>query len=257
MESQPEINEKMRATLVDWLVLVHTKYEFSLETLYLTINIIDRFLALQIVPRNELQLVGITAMLMASKYEEILAPMVNDLVLLSDGAYCHQQILEMEKIILRKLEWNLSVPTPFIFLVRFIKASSVPDQDEAVQNMACFLCELGMMHYATMKYCPSMIASSAVFAARRTLNKSRAWNHTLKLHTGYSQQQLMDCATLLVSFHCMGGNGKLKVVYNKYCEPQRGAVARLPPAKNLLTLEERIERIHIDENIEKKKRKML
>lgn len=43
MESQPEINEKMRATLVDWLVLVHTKYEFSLETLYLTINIIDRY----------------------------------------------------------------------------------------------------------------------------------------------------------------------------------------------------------------------
>lgn len=78
MESQPEINEKMRATLVDWLVLVHTKYEFSLETLYLTINIIDRFHALQSVPRKELQLVGITAMLMASKYEETLAPMVSE-----------------------------------------------------------------------------------------------------------------------------------------------------------------------------------
>ena len=69
--SQPEINERMRAILVDWLIDVHTKFELSLETLYLTINIIDRFLAVKTVPRRELQLVGISAMLMASKYEEI------------------------------------------------------------------------------------------------------------------------------------------------------------------------------------------
>jgi hypothetical protein len=76
MESQPEINEGMRAILVDWLVDVHRKFELSLETLYLTINVIDRFLAIKTVPRRELQLVGISAMLMASKYEEIWPPEV-------------------------------------------------------------------------------------------------------------------------------------------------------------------------------------
>ena len=76
MESQPEINEGMRAILVDWLVDVHRKFELSLETLYLTFNIIDRFLAIKTVPRRELQLVGISAMLMASKYEEIWPPEV-------------------------------------------------------------------------------------------------------------------------------------------------------------------------------------
>lgn len=79
MESQPEINESMRAILVDWLVDVHKKFDLSLETLYLTINIIDRFLAIKKVPRVELQLVGISAMLMASKYEEIWPPEVCDL----------------------------------------------------------------------------------------------------------------------------------------------------------------------------------
>jgi len=73
---QPEINEKMRAILVDWLIDVHSKFELSPETLYLTINIIDRFLAVKTVPRRELQLVGISAMLMASKYEEIWPPEV-------------------------------------------------------------------------------------------------------------------------------------------------------------------------------------
>lgn len=76
IDSQPEINEKMRAILVDWLIDVHSKFDLSLETLYLTINIIDRFLAIKTVPRRELQLVGVSAMLMASKYEEIWPPEV-------------------------------------------------------------------------------------------------------------------------------------------------------------------------------------
>ncbi|KAK9266076.1 hypothetical protein L1049_003538 [Liquidambar formosana] len=73
MDTQPEINEKMRAILVDWLIEVHNKFELMPETLYLTINIVDRFLSVKTVPRRELQLVGISAMLMASKYEEIWA----------------------------------------------------------------------------------------------------------------------------------------------------------------------------------------
>ena len=76
MDRQPEINEKMRAILVDWLIDVQHKFELSPETLYLTINIIDRFLSVKTVPRKELQLVGMSATLMASKYEEIWAPEV-------------------------------------------------------------------------------------------------------------------------------------------------------------------------------------
>ncbi|KAE9586337.1 G2/mitotic-specific cyclin S13-6 [Lupinus albus] len=54
MDSQPEINDRMRGILVDWLIDVHTKFDLSLETLYMTINIIDRFLAVKAVPRREL-----------------------------------------------------------------------------------------------------------------------------------------------------------------------------------------------------------
>lgn len=129
MGSQPEINEKMRAILIDWLIEVHNKFELLKETLYLTINIVDRFLASTNVSRKELQLVGISAMLMASKYEEIWAPEVNDFVCISDRAYTHDQVLKMEKRILGKLEWSLTVPTPYVFLVRFIKASSIPDSN--------------------------------------------------------------------------------------------------------------------------------
>ncbi|KAJ8570527.1 hypothetical protein K7X08_037499 [Anisodus acutangulus] len=245
MDSQPEINERMRAILIDWLIEVHQKFELNQETLYLTINILDRYLAVTATSRRELQLVGISAMLIASKYEEIWAPEVNDFVCISDRAYTHQQVLSMEKRILGQLEWYLTVPTPYVFLVRFIKAAVSDAQKNDVtvlnscnvtsmENMVYFLAELGLMNYAMNIYCPSMIGASAVYVARHTLHCSPFWNDTLKLHTGFSESQLLGCAKLLVSYHIEASEHKLKVIYKKYSCSLRGAVALNPPAKSLL-----------------------
>ncbi|KAL8162975.1 hypothetical protein V2J09_014464 [Rumex salicifolius] len=229
IDSQPEINEKMRAILIDWLIEVHNKFELMPETLYLTINLIDRFLSLKTVPRRELQLVGIGAMLIACKYEEIWAPEVNDFVSISDRVYCNEQILRMEKAILGKLEWNITVPTPYLFLARFIKAS-IPDDE--LENMVYFLAELGLMNYSTLVYSPSMVAASAVYVARRTLHKSPAWTETLKLHTQFTESQLMDCAKLLVTLHSTTSESKLQVVLRKYSKSERYAVALCVPANS-------------------------
>lgn len=77
MVSQNDINSKMRAILIDWLIEVHRKFELVPESLYLTINVVDRYLSREIVPRRELQLVGVSSMLIACKYEEIWAPEVD------------------------------------------------------------------------------------------------------------------------------------------------------------------------------------
>ncbi|GFP83818.1 g2/mitotic-specific cyclin-1 [Phtheirospermum japonicum] len=202
MDSQPEINEKMRAILIDWLVQVHHKFELSQETLYLTINIVDRYLASKMTLRKELQLVGMSAMLVASKYEEIWAPEVNELVCISDRTYSNEQVLMMEKRILGALEWYLTVPTPYVFLVRFIKAS--------------------------------MTDSDVIYAARCTLNKAPFWNETLQMHTGFSEQELMDCAKMLVNLHLKATEQNLKGIYRKYSCSEKRSVAVLPPAISLL-----------------------
>ncbi|KAI3853966.1 hypothetical protein MKW92_012050 [Papaver armeniacum] len=231
MDSQDQINGHMRMILVDWLIEVHNKFELTAETLYLTIHIVDRYLAMNPVLRRELQLVGISAMLIASKYEEIWAPEVNDFVCISDKAYNRLQILAMEKAILGKLGWTLTVPTPYHFLVRFVKAAVA---DKEMENMTFFLAELGLMQYSMIKYCPSMLAASAVYAAQCTLKKTPLWNDTLKLHTGFAEAQLIECAKELVSFHSAAPEHKLRVVYRKYSSSERSVVALLPPANNLL-----------------------
>ncbi|XP_022752417.1 G2/mitotic-specific cyclin S13-7-like isoform X1 [Durio zibethinus] len=233
MDLQPDINAKMRSILVDWLIEVHCKFDLMPETLYLTMNIVDRFLSVKVVPRKELQLVGISAMLIACKYEEIWAPKVNDFVFISDNAYAREQVLVMEKAILDKLEWYLTVPTAYVFLVRFIKASIL--SDDKMEDLVFFLAELGLMQYPTVVlYCPSMLAAAAVYAARCTLDKSPHWSETLKHHTGYTEDQLTNCAKLLVKFHSTAAESKLKAIHRKFSSPDRSAVALLSPAKSLL-----------------------
>jgi len=92
MEDQSFINERMRSILVDWLVEVHLKFKLVPETLYLTINIIDRYLSKTEVSRPKLQLVGVTALLIASKYEEIYPPELRDLVYICDRAYSKMEV---------------------------------------------------------------------------------------------------------------------------------------------------------------------
>lgn len=104
-----------------------------------------------------------------------------------------------------------------------------------MENMVHFLAELGMMHYDTIMFCPSMVAASAVYAARCTLKKTPVWTETLEVHTGYSEAQLMDCARLLVECHSKAAESRLKAVHRKYSNVLRGAVALLPPAKSLLS----------------------
>jgi hypothetical protein len=74
---------------------VHYKFELMDETLYLTVNLIDRFLAAQPVVRKKLQLVGVTAMLLACKYEEVSVPVVEDFIVISDRAYSRKEVLDM------------------------------------------------------------------------------------------------------------------------------------------------------------------
>jgi hypothetical protein len=107
MTRQEDVNEKMRSILIDWLVEVHLKFKLVPESLYLTVNLIDRYLEKEQVNRQKLQLVGVTAMLIACKYEEIYPPIVRDFVYITDNAYTKEEILDMERKMLQVLDFNI------------------------------------------------------------------------------------------------------------------------------------------------------
>ena len=120
MYRQEDINARMRAILIDWLVEVHMKFRLVPETLYLCVSIIDRYCSKVDVLRSKLQLIGVTALLVACKHEEIYPPEVRDCVYITDRAYNRQEVLDMEQDILKVLDWRISVPVlivPNIVLV--------------------------------------------------------------------------------------------------------------------------------------------
>ncbi|CAN1749115.1 G2/mitotic-specific cyclin S13-6 [Linum perenne] len=232
IETQPEITIRMRSILADWLIDVHQKFDLALETLYLTIDIVDRFLSAKPVPRRELQLVGIAATLTASKYEEIWPPEVNDLVAISDMAYTNTQILTMEKTILAHLEWTLTVPTRFVFLTRFVKAAG---DRESLGHMAAFFSELGLMDYeCSVGYKPSVVAAAAVYAARRVMKRVPVWSPVLEFYSGFKEDEVVGCAKILIGLKEVVKEGKLGAVMKKYSSPLKGSVALIssPAVKN-------------------------
>ncbi|CAM6036102.1 unnamed protein product [Sphagnum compactum] len=239
MTQQADINEKMRAILIDWLIEVHLKFNLMTETLYLTINLIDRYLSLQSVSRKNLQLVGVTALLLAAKYEEIWAPEVNDFVHISDNAYTREQILDMEKTMLNTLRFNLTVPTPYVFVARCLKAAAAEREEKTVatelEMVSWYLVELCLTEYSMVKFCPSQLAAAAVYTALNTLAKEATWGPALQRHSGYTESQLKECAKMMVAFHSKAGTGSLTVVHKKYSSSKFSSVAKLSPSSTLLS----------------------
>ncbi|KAG8093724.1 hypothetical protein GUJ93_ZPchr0012g20856 [Zizania palustris] len=215
MSTQTDINEKMRGILIDWLIEVHYKLELLDETLFLTVNIIDRFLARENVVRRKLQLVGVTAMLLACKYEEVSVPVVEDLVQICDRAYTRADILEMERMIVNTLEFDMSVPTPYCFMRRFLKAAHA-QSDKKLELLSFFIIELSLVEYEMLKFRPSMLAAAAVYTAQCTISGFKSWNKCCELHTKYTEEQLMDCSKMMVELHQKAGHGKLTGVHRKY-----------------------------------------
>ena len=229
MRSQTDINHKMRAILVDWLVEVHLKFKLMPETLFLTHNLIDRFLEKKVVSRKNLQLVGVTAMLLASKYEEIWAPEVRDFVYISDKAYTREQILSMEKDMLNQLGFHLTVPTPYQFMSRFFKAANA---DKQFQLLASFIVESSLPDYSMLKYPGSLLAASAVYVAMKTLGKGE-WNEVMEAHTRYTEAEIRPCANAMARLQRKSSSASLSAVHKKYSNPKFMEVARLPAPAGL------------------------
>jgi len=152
------------------------------------VNLIDRYLAAAPVTRKNLQLVGVTAMLLASKYEEIWAPEVRDFVYISDKAYTREQILGCEKGMLNTLGFHLTVPTPFQFLARLVKAAGA---DKPLAHLAQFFLELALPDYAALRFRGSELAAAAMYCAIRAgrgcaPGAADGWTYALASHSRYS-----------------------------------------------------------------------
>ncbi|XP_054797038.1 cyclin-A1-4-like isoform X2 [Prosopis cineraria] len=226
---QKDINPSMRAILIDWLVEVAEEYRLVPDTLYLTVNYIDRYLSGNAMNRQKLQLLGVACMMIASKYEEICAPQVEEFCYITDNTYFKEEVLQMESAVLNFLKFEMTAPTTKCFLRRFVRAAQGVNEVPSLQLdcLANYLAELSLLEYSMLCYAPSLIAASAIFLAKYLLFPStKPWNSTLQHYTLYQPSDLCDCVRDLHRLCCNTHTSNLPAIREKYSQHKYKYVAK-------------------------------
>eukprot|EP00978_Attheya_sp_CCMP212_P023276 scaffold70918_cov41-Attheya_sp.AAC.1 len=220
MKHQRQINEGMRSIVIDWLIQVHLKHKMAPETLFLMVSIIDRYLRKMQMSRAKLQLLGATALLLASKYEEIFPFAVRELVFLCDGAYSKEVFIAFETHVLQVLGYKITVPSAHSFLVRYLKAGHA---NRKMIQLSRYILDGTLQSYKLMEYLPSELAAASVMIARSCIGRNK-WSSTLASYTEYSKEDILPIAHAILSEKA-AKNVELISVNQKYMSDNYGAVA--------------------------------
>lgn len=233
MERQPHINSQMRGILVDWLVDVHKKYKLKTETLFLAVNIIDRYLEQRQIARRHLQLIGITAMLVAAKFEEIYPPQIKEFVYITDHAYTYDEMVNMEISILRTLDFNFTNPTAAQFFERY---HNVNRCGEAHRYLAQYILELTLGDHGMIRYAPSHLAAAAVLLSNKLQRREPQWSPACQRQTRLTAHMLRACMRDMCGLLEGADRSSLQAVRKKFSQQKYHCVAKLnvhdwaPPA---------------------------
>eukprot|EP00826_Nyctotherus_ovalis_P005139 TRINITY_DN11152_c0_g2_i3.p1 TRINITY_DN11152_c0_g2~~TRINITY_DN11152_c0_g2_i3.p1 ORF type:complete len:376 (-),score=87.78 TRINITY_DN11152_c0_g2_i3:19-1146(-) len=224
MNTQKDINNTMRSILIDWLVDVNIRFKLLPETLFLTVNIIDRYLQSQQVKKHLLQLVGVTAAFIASKYEEIYPPEIKDFVYITDYAYTKDEILLMEQKVLKTLEFNLNIPSSNRFLQYFAKTMK---SSKKVSCLAQFLLELSLVDAKMLKHSASATAAAALYISKKLNNDFEKLDEAVEAVTNYTKNSLTWCAKDMIEVLKESSKSSLQAVRKKFATVKYMEVGRI------------------------------
>jgi len=183
---QTEIKDTSRAFLLEWIVDVHRKFRLQPESLYVTAHLIDQYLSRVQVMKNQLHLLGVGALLISTKYEEIYPPDLRDLLAVSENKFSREQVLTMEQSILHALNFKVTSPSAYRFLERFRRLEDTFD-DKEVFFFAQYIQEVAMLDASLLKFTPSQIAAASLILSTKQLKKKEnIWGKDLEKFSEYT-----------------------------------------------------------------------
>ncbi|KAH9499739.1 G1/S-specific cyclin-E1 [Bulinus truncatus] len=175
-ENHPELQPRMRSILLDWLSEVCEVYRLHKETFTLAIDFIDRYLSVtRNIPKTQLQLLGISALFVAAKLEEIYPPKLSEFAYVTDSACSEQEIIRQEMILVKALKWNLSPMTTNAWLGVYLQVANIdhiadqelgfvfPQYSTHAYIQISRLCDLSLMDVGSLNFRYSVIAASALY----------------------------------------------------------------------------------------------
>ena len=215
MNTQPEINEIMRAILIDWIIDVHLRFNLRQETLFMTIWLIDTYLSFAFVHRDKLQLLGITCLLISCKSHEIYYPQNDKLIEMTDNAYSKEEMLTMENEILKKLNFFIVCPNPIDFYNILSKMFNFEKKQYYLGN---YFIESALVNYQILKYSSSVIASSCTYLVMKyyRINGYQKLYNNFIINEPFPEDVIKDAAKEIYVLVDNLSKSKFKSVKKKY-----------------------------------------
>ncbi|KAG0030614.1 hypothetical protein BGZ81_002417 [Podila clonocystis] len=195
MDHQPDLIWEFRTQLIQWLVIVHDRFDLLQETLHLCINLLDRFLSATMIPVTQLQLAGIVALSLASKFEETQAPSLAYLAEMAADAYSVSQIKAAEIGMLKVLNYDLGAPGPMTFLRRI---SRVDRFDVDIRTLTKYLVDVTLFDERFLQMPASKIAAVGYCASMRLLNRG-GWTLDHVVAAGYTESALISGVNIVLT----------------------------------------------------------
>nr|XP_033801925.1 G2/mitotic-specific cyclin-B3 isoform X1 [Geotrypetes seraphini]XP_033801926.1 G2/mitotic-specific cyclin-B3 isoform X1 [Geotrypetes seraphini]XP_033801927.1 G2/mitotic-specific cyclin-B3 isoform X1 [Geotrypetes seraphini]XP_033801928.1 G2/mitotic-specific cyclin-B3 isoform X1 [Geotrypetes seraphini]XP_033801929.1 G2/mitotic-specific cyclin-B3 isoform X1 [Geotrypetes seraphini]XP_033801930.1 G2/mitotic-specific cyclin-B3 isoform X1 [Geotrypetes seraphini] len=236
-EKQKDISKTMRSVLVDWMVEVQENFELNHETLYLAVKLVDHYLVLTSCMREKLQLIGSTAILISSKFEERCPPCVDDFLYICDDAYKREELIDTERDILQTLKFDINIPVSYRFLRRYAKCNRASME---TLTLARFICELTLQEYEYVQESASKLAASCLLLALK-MKRLGGWTPTLAYYSGYEAIELHSLVKRLNFLVTYWPDKNLKAVRSKYSHKVFFEVAKIAPL-DMLQLDEELKR---------------
>lgn len=222
LSRQPHINEKMRAILVDWMVDVSQKFKLQPQSLFIAVNLVDRYLDRRPIERSRLQLAGVAALMIVGKYEEIYPPLLKDYVGVCDCTYTPEEIVAMEGEMLIALEFDLCFPVSLVIL-QFIRA--FVELDERVYSFCHYLLESAMLDVSHLDFSAAELACGALFLAGK-LFKKKAWTSVEEGVTRVSHSRAKAVGKQLFLIMQRNDASDLGAIKCKFASPKYFEVSR-------------------------------
>jgi hypothetical protein len=173
IDIQSEIQWFMRPYLLDFLIEAHSAFQLLPETLFLTVNLLDRYCSKRVVYKRHYQLVGCAALLIAAKYgdQKDKVPTINELKSMCCSLYDDDMFLQMEWHVLSTLDWAVGHPTVDSFLKLVVKDSIV---DPETENLTLYILEIALFHRDFVSKQSSTLALAALVLSRHILGHIQA-----------------------------------------------------------------------------------
>ncbi|KAF9973390.1 hypothetical protein BGZ73_003352 [Actinomortierella ambigua] len=196
MDRQPELTWHYRVHLIEWLIQVHSRFSLLQETLHLCVNYLDRYLSRKIIKVDDMQLSGLVALLLASKYEEIQSPSIKVLVELASNKYTAAQVRSTEVEMLQVLQYDLGHPGPMSFLRRI---SRVDDYDVDLRTLSKYLIDVTLCDHRFVVVPSSMVATLAYRTSMLLLDRKASWTSQHERASGYAESTLVAGVNVLLT----------------------------------------------------------